>query len=161
MSGLRKSKTNQLFRDVYHRATPAAALVFSLGIMADHYRNLIAWQKAKTLALNVYRCTRRFPKDEIYGLTSQMRRAAVSVPSNIAEGKGRYSHKDFVHFLYQARGSLLELETQLSIAHDLEYIEQPAFESLESETEELGRILNGLINRFQVSTHSQVSNPTC
>jgi len=118
--------------------------------MADRYRDLIAWQKAKALALNVYRCTHRFPRDEIYGLTSQMRRAAVSVPSNIAEGKGRYSHKDFVHFLYQARGSLLELETQLSIARDLEYIEQPVFESFESQTEELGRILNGLINRFQV-----------
>ena len=82
-----------------------------------------------------------------------MRRAAVSVPSNIAEGKGRYSHKDFVHFLHQARGSLLELETQLSIARELEYMDQPVFESLELETEELGRILNGLINRFQVSAH--------
>ena len=119
--------------------------------MSDNYRNLIAWQKAKTLALDVYRCTRRFPKDEIYGLSSQMRRAAVSVPSNIAEGKGRYSQKEFVQFLYHARGSLLELETQLSIARDLEYIELPVFESLESGTEELGRILNGLINRFQVS----------
>jgi four helix bundle protein len=121
--------------------------------MEGHYRNLVAWQKAKSLALNVYRCTRRFPKEEIYGLTSQMRRGAVSVPSNIAEGKGRYSHKDFVHFLYQARGSPLELETQLSIARELEYVDQPLFESLELETEELGRILNGLINRFQVSTH--------
>jgi len=81
-----------------------------------------------------------------------MRRAAVSVPSNIAEGKGRYSQKEFVQFLYHARGSLLELETQLSIARDLDYIDLPVFESLESETEELGRILNGLINRFQVAT---------
>ena len=119
--------------------------------MAHNYRDLIAWQKAKSLALDVYRCTRRFPKDEIYGLSSQMRRAAVSVPSNIAEGKGRYSQKEFVQFLYHARGSLLELETQLSIARDLDYIDRPLFESLESETEELGRILNGLINRFQVS----------
>jgi four helix bundle protein len=118
----------------------------------DNYRNLIAWQKAKTLALNVYPCTRRFPKDEIYGLSPQMRRAAVSVPSNIAEGKGRYSQKEFVQFLYHARGSLLELETQLSIARDLNYVDLPVFESLESETEELGRILNGLINRFQVSS---------
>ena len=118
--------------------------------MSEHYRDLIAWQKAKRLALDVYRCTRKFPRDEIYGLTSQMRRAAVSVPSNIAEGKGRYSQKELVHFLYLARGSLLELETQLSIARDLEYIDQPAFEILESETEEVGRILNGLINRFQV-----------
>jgi four helix bundle protein len=118
--------------------------------MSESYRNLIAWRKAKTLALNVYRCTRRFPKDEVYGLSSQMRRAAVSVPSNIAEGKGRYSNKEFVQFLYYARGSLLELETQLSIARDLNYIDLIVFESLVSETDELGRILNGLINRFQV-----------
>ncbi len=78
-----------------------------------------------------------------------MRRAAVSVPSNIAEGKGRYSHKELVQFLYHARGSLLELETQLSIAYDLEYIELQVFEKMQSQTEELGRILNGLINRFQ------------
>ena len=118
--------------------------------MSEHYRDLIAWQKAKRLALDVYRCTRKFPRDEIYGLTSQMRRAAVSVPSNIAEGKGRYSQKELVHFLYLARGSLLELETQLSIARDLDYIDLLAFKTLESETEELGRILNGLINRFHV-----------
>jgi four helix bundle protein len=119
--------------------------------MAENYRDLIAWQKAKALALSIYRCTRLFPRDEIYGLTSQMRRAAVSVPSNIAEGKGRHSQKELVHFLYHARGSLLELETQLCIAHDLEYIDLQAFENLESQTEELGRILNGRINRFQPS----------
>ena len=120
--------------------------------MSDNYRDLIAWQKAKTLALNVYRFTRMFPREEIYGLSSQMRRAAVSVPSNIAEGKGRHSHKEFVQFLYHARGSLLELETQISIARDLLYIDLQVFERLESETQELGRILNGLINRFQVSS---------
>ncbi|MBZ5614494.1 MAG: four helix bundle protein [Acidobacteriia bacterium] len=120
--------------------------------MSDSYRDLIAWQKAKSVALDVYRCTRRFPRDEVYGLSSQMRRAAVSVPSNIAEGKGRYSRKEFVQFLYHARGSLLELQTQLSIARDLDYIDFAAFKSLESQTEELGRILNGLITRFQVST---------
>jgi|SRR5271163_255150 len=117
--------------------------------MAESYRDLIAWQKAKSLALNVYRCTRQFPKDEIYGLRSQMRRAAVSVPSNIAEGKGRYTPKEFVQFLHHARGSLLELETQLSIARDLGYIDVSMSKELESETEELGRILNGLINRLQ------------
>ncbi len=118
--------------------------------MSGSYRDLIAWQKAKSLALDVYRCTRRFPKDEIYGLSSQMRRAAVSVPSNIAEGKGRYSRKEFLQFLYHARGSLLELQTQLSIARDLDYLDLSAFKSMESRTEELGRILNGLITRFQI-----------
>ncbi len=120
--------------------------------MPENYRDLIAWQKAKSLALSVYRCTRLFPKDEIYGLTSQMRRAAVSVPSNIAEGKGRRSQKELLQFLYQARGSLLELETQLSIAYDLEYMDLQVFKTQQSQTEELGRILNGLINRFQPST---------
>jgi four helix bundle protein len=120
--------------------------------MANEYQNLIAWQKAKALALDVYRCTSDLPKHEMYGLTSQMRRAAVSVPSNIAEGKGRYSHRDVVHFLYQARGSLFELETQLAIARDLEYLKQQEFENLNSKIEELSRILNGLINRFNVST---------
>lgn len=125
------------------------AMSVSTPYMADNYRNLIAWQKARSLALDIYRCTRKFPKDEIFGLSSQMRRAAVSVPSNIAEGKGRHSHREFVQFLFHARGSLLELETQISIAGELEYIDRPAFDRLESETEELGRILNGLINRFQ------------
>jgi four helix bundle protein len=117
--------------------------------MTESYRNLIAWQKAKALALDIYRCTRRFPKDEVYGLTSQMRRAAVSVPSNIAEGKGRRTRKDFVHFLYQARGSLLELETQLSIVRELEYLDAPTFSSTLSQAEEVGRILNGLVNHLQ------------
>src|SRR6266496_2052635 len=117
--------------------------------MTESYRNLIAWQKAKALALDIYRCTRRFPKDEIYGLTSQMRRAAISLPSNIAEGKGRHTRKDFAHFLYQARGSLLELETQLSIARDLEYLDALTFNNTLGKAEELGRILNGLVNRLQ------------
>ena len=91
--------------------------------MADAYQDLIAWRKATQLALEIDRCTRTFPKDELYGLTSQMRRAAVSVASNIAEGKGRYSPKEFVQFLYRARGSLLELQTQLFIARELKYLE--------------------------------------
>jgi four helix bundle protein len=92
--------------------------------MADAYRDLIAWRKATDLALEIYRATQKFPKDELYGLTSQMRPAAVSVASNIAEGKAR-SRKEFAQFLYRARGSLLELETQLFIAkelHDLEHL---------------------------------------
>lgn len=117
--------------------------------MADSYRDLIAWQKAKRLALDIYVCTREFPKHETYGLVSQMRRAAVSVPSNIAEGKGRRSHKELVQFLYRARGSLLELETQLDIAHELGYVNETVFARLEELTREEGRILNGLVNRFE------------
>jgi four helix bundle protein len=122
--------------------------------MSDSYRDLIAWQKAKTLALDVYVRTRKFPKDEIYGLTSQMRRAAVSIPSNIVEGEGRYSRKEFVQFLFHARGSLLELITQLSIAHELDYLDLQAFRHLDQATEELGRIPNGLIKRFQTQPNA-------
>ena len=114
----------------------------------ESYRDLIAWQKAKSLALDIYRCTRAFPKAETYGLISQMRRAAISVPSNIAEGKGRYSQREFVQFLYHARGSLLELRTQVEIACDLGYVNPLGFKRIEAKTDELGRILNGLINRF-------------
>jgi four helix bundle protein len=117
--------------------------------VSESYRDLVAWQKAKALALEIYRCTRKFPRDEVYALSSQMRRAAVSVPSNIAEGKGRHSHKELVQFLYRARGSLLELETQLSIAHDLEYVDTTNFQRLEALCGETGRILNGLVNRFE------------
>ena len=117
--------------------------------MADAYQDLIAWQKATQLALEVYRCTRMFPKDELYGLTSQMRRAAVSVASNIAEGKGRYSRKEFVQFLYRARGSLLELQTQLFIARELAYLECLVSRRIKDKADELGRILNGLTTSVQ------------
>ena len=117
--------------------------------MSESYRDLIAWQKARVLALEVYMCTRKFPRNEIYGLTSQMRGATVSVPSNIAEGKGRHSHKELVQFFYRALGSLLELETQLSIAHELDYIDVPLFKTIDEMTAEVGRLLNGLVNRFE------------
>lgn len=117
--------------------------------MADAYQDLIAWRKATHLTLEIYRCTRTFPKDELYGLTSQMRRAAVSVASNIAEGKGRYSPKEFVQFLYRARGSLLELQTQLFIARELNYLEALASRRIKDDADELGRILNGLTTSIQ------------
>jgi four helix bundle protein len=85
------------------------------------YEDLIAWQKAKAFASEIYRATEPFPKSDIYGLTSQLRRAAVSVASNIAEGQGRLTKGEFCHFLGQARGSLLEVETQISISLDLHF----------------------------------------
>lgn len=126
-----------------------------------NYQDLRAWRKAMELALEIYRCTRLFPRDELYGLTSQMRRAAVSVPSNIAEGKGRHSHKELLQFLYRARGSLLELNTQITIADELGYIHPEQRQPLASIAEEVGRMLNGLINTFQsyVSADSVARTP--
>ena len=103
----------------------------------------------------VYRFTQSFPREEIYGLTSQMRRAAVSVPSNIAEGQGRRTRGEFVQFLGHAFGSLLELETQVTIANNLGYIEaEPADEFL-TQSGELGRIINGLISSLSAD-HSKL-----
>ena len=101
------------------------------------------------LAARVYRATEKFPKYELYGLTSQIRRAAVSVPSNIAEGKGHRSDREFLHFLFHARGSLLELETQLTLAQELQYFSDEILASLLSDTVALGSSLTGLINSLE------------
>jgi four helix bundle protein len=113
------------------------------------YRDLIAWQKGRALVKRIYLLTGTFPKNEMFGLTMQLRRAAVSIPSNIAEGKGRYSNKDFVHFLRIARGSLAEVETQLTLSSDLGYSRQNEADAISKETEELSRILAGLIASMQ------------
>jgi len=101
------------------------------------------------LAREVYRETAKFPKHELYGLTQQIRRAAVSVPSNVAEGKGRHSDKEFAHFLCNARGSLLELETQLILAEELEYLSAAEGKRLSALAECVGRGLSGLINSLR------------
>ena len=116
--------------------------------MSTDYKELAAWQRSMELVREVYRSTRSFPREEMFGLSSQMRRAAVSVPSNIAEGKGRYSRKELIQFLYKARGSLLELETQILIARDLDYFNEATTRTLSTKTVEVNRILNGLINHF-------------
>ena len=117
--------------------------------MSYKYQDLIAWQKAKTFATEVYRATEPFPRTEIYGLTSQLRRAAISVASNIAEGQGRVTRGEFCHFLGQARGSLLELENQLAIAVDLSFLEQQEFCSLQQNSLEIRKLLNGLIESMR------------
>jgi four helix bundle protein len=113
--------------------------------MSEGFRDLIAWQKARHLVKAVYLATARLPEDERFGLTSQMRRAAVSVPRNIAEGQAHYSDREFVHFLRNARGSLAELETQFVLAMDLELMTSETGEKLVAMCNEVGRILNGLI----------------
>jgi|SRR5579862_3183581 len=117
--------------------------------MARSYRDLIVWQKAKALAVVVYRETESFPKSETYGLTSQIRRASVSIPSNIAEGQGRLTRGEFVHFLGLARGSLLELETQLSIALDLGFLDKAPFSKLDHESYQVLGLINRLLDSLR------------
>ena len=108
------------------------------------YRDLVVWQKAMELAEGVYGATSTFPKEEIYGLTSQMRRAAVSVPSNIAEGHDRHSRGEYLLFVGHARGSLSELETQTILAARLGRLPPSYEQSLMELMSEVGRLLNGL-----------------
>jgi four helix bundle protein len=113
--------------------------------MGRSYKDLVAWQKSMDLVTATYRITGGFPRDELFGLTSQLRRAAVSIPSNIAEGQGRLSEKEFRYFLGQARGSLMEVETQLQIAENLGYLQKEQMAPLWQSCAEVGRILNGLL----------------
>ena len=114
--------------------------------MGQNFKDLIAWQKGMDLVSEIYEITGTFPREEIYGLTSQLRRAAVSVPSNIAEGQARYSKRDFRHFLRTAKGSLAEIQTQIAIAARLGFISAAREAEVGERMHELARILNGLIN---------------
>lgn len=108
------------------------------------YRELIVWQKAMDLVELVYAATKLFPKEELYGLTSQIRRAAVSVPSNIAEGQARKSTAEFQQFLSVANGSRAELETQIQLARRLQYVTPDTERQVLEASEEVGRLINGL-----------------
>jgi four helix bundle protein len=115
------------------------------------YKDLIAWKRSMELVAAIYDATDRFPSHEQYGLVSQLRRAAVSVPSNIAEGKCHYSNRDFVRFLRHARGSLAEIETQVLIAQQRAYLSDATVMKLAERLDELGRILSGLIRSLKTS----------
>jgi four helix bundle protein len=109
------------------------------------FRQLTVWQKAYLLTVNIYKLSKKFPKDELYGLASQLRRAAVSLPANIAEGYERNHRKEYVQFLFIAKGSLGEVETYLMLAKDLEYISDNDYSVVEDKRIEVSRILHGLI----------------
>ena len=113
------------------------------------YRDLIVWQKSMDLVERVYRMTRAFPREELYALTSQVRRAAVSVPSNIAEGQARRSTAEFLHFLSIAQGSRAEVETQTLIALRLGYVTHGEIEGILSLLDELSRMLHALEAKLQ------------
>jgi four helix bundle protein len=117
--------------------------------MLKNYKELKVWQKAYRLCLDIYRFSREFPKEERFGLTSQARRAAVSIPSNIAEGYGRKSTADYVRLLYIAYGSLCELETQIMLAGDLSYLDDRTFSKLIENLSEVERMLKALIQSLE------------
>ena len=113
------------------------------------HKNLKVWQKSMELVKLIYVNTKSFPKEELFGLASQMRRAIVSIPSNIAEGYGRNSDKECERFLYIALGSATELETQLIISKELEYISEDKFQSLDSSLNEIIKMLSALIKSLK------------
>jgi four helix bundle protein len=109
-----------------------------------HYKDLLVWQKGMTLVKSIYALTAMFPREERYGLTSQLRRAAVSVPSNIAEGQARQSTKEFLQFISHAESSLAELETQLLLSVDLAFVQKNEISAALQEIDELQKMLSGL-----------------
>jgi four helix bundle protein len=113
--------------------------------VGQSYRELIAWKKTMGFVMDVYATTKALPRDEIYGLASQLRRSAVLIPTNIAEGQARFSPQEFFFFLGRARGSLVEVETQLLIAQNLAYFTPEHGKQLLDKAAELGKILNALI----------------
>ena len=123
-------------------------------MQGKNHKELLVWQKAMQLVVDVYNLIRLLPKEETYGLSDQMCRAAISIPSNIAEGNARSSQKDMVHFLYIAQGSRAELETQLELCELIGYISKERLEPVLMQTQEIGRMLSGLIK----STLQQISS---
>lgn len=109
------------------------------------HKDLEVWRKAIAFVTDLYHKTSSFPKEELYGLVSQLRRSAVSIPSNIAEGAARQSNKEYIQFLYVALGSLMELDTQLIIAKNLNFLSNESLNDLQSKTNEIGKMLNGFI----------------
>jgi four helix bundle protein len=113
------------------------------------HRELVIWQRSVQLSVALYKLTRSFPREELYGLTNQLRRAGVSIPSNIAEGYGRLTREQYRHFLGIAQGSNLEIQTQLEIARELQFAEPPQIEKVEALSFEVGRMLTALLKRLR------------
>ena len=114
------------------------------------YKHLIVWKKSIDLVRAIYTVSGSFPREERFGLTAQLRRAAVSIPSNIAEGNGRNSRSEYIHFLNVARGSCFEVDTQLTICGEIGFCDQATLEPLFSLTQEIGRILNAMIQTLSL-----------
>ncbi len=126
-----------------------------------YYANLDVWQKSMDLAVSVYKDVKVLPKEELFSLSNQMRRAVTSIPSNIAEGNQRGSIKEYLHFLYIAMGSLGELETQIILCKRLEYLSGEATNQLLAQCKEVGRMLNGLIKNLQIKLEGSKEKKYC
>jgi four helix bundle protein len=122
--------------------------------LPKNFKQLIAWQKSMRFVVELYNATKQFPRDELFGLTSQLRRAAISIPSNIAEGQGRSTTADFRRFLSIALGSCAEIETQLMLAHDLGYLADSSSEHLIERVSEVARLINGLYKSLAAQADS-------
>jgi four helix bundle protein len=116
------------------------------------YRDLTVWQAGMTLAEKCYEVTRKFPREEMFGMTCQIRRASASIPANIAEGRGRHGTKEFLNFLSMARGSLMELETHLQLSQRVSLLQQSQLDELLKLTDEISRMLSGLRNSLKGRT---------
>ncbi len=117
-------------------------------VQVKTYRDLLVWQKSLILVTNIYKASKSSPKDETYGLTSQIRRCAVSIPSNIAEGYGRNSTSDYIRSLHIATGSLYELQTQLEICLNLQHLNKSNFDKLYESSREVERMLSSLTKKL-------------
>ena len=121
-------------------------------MVVNSYRDLKVWQKSMELAYKVYDIVKILPRDELHSLSDQMRRAVISIPSNIAEGYARASTKDYIHFLSIARGSIAEIETQLYISKDLEYVQEESLENVFVLLEEISKMLTAMIVKLKQKT---------
>ena len=126
--------------------------------MYESFEKLIVLKKSHSFVLKIYEITKNFPKEELYGLTSQIRRASVSIPSNIVEGKSRNSKKDYLRFLLISRGSLEEVKYQLLLSKDLNYIKDKDYIKLYELSNEVGKLLNGLINSIKNQINKKMTN---
>lgn len=115
----------------------------------SNFKKLLIWQKSMSLITKIYISTNNFPKEEVFGLTSQIRRSSISIPSNIAEGFGRESNKDFLRFLNISIGSLFEMQTQLEIAKNIAYLNEDEFNNLYEDSREAERMLVSFINKLK------------
>ncbi len=115
----------------------------------SNFRNLLIWQKSMVLVTKIYTVTNNFPKEEVFGFTSQIKRSAISIPSNIAEGLGRESSQEFLRFLKISIGSLFELQTQLEIAKNIIYLDEETFNNLYEDTRELERMIVSFTNKIK------------